>query len=168
MIKNLHDLYIHQIQDLKSAESQILEALPKMIQRAQSSELREAFEHHLEETKKQNQRLDVILQRHGIPGQSETCQAAKGIIEEGSHLMSELTGDATDPGLITSAQRFEHYEIAAYGTAAEYADVLDYGEDKKLLEETLDEEGNANKKLTKLATGGFFGSGVNKEAVATA
>src|SRR6056297_658469 len=110
MINNLHDLYIHQIQDLKSAETQILEALPKMIQRAQSKELREAFEHHLEETKRQDQRLDVILQRYNMAGQSETCQAAKGIIKEGEHLMSELTGEATDPGLITSAQRVEHYE----------------------------------------------------------
>lgn len=168
MIKNLHDLYIHQIKDLKSAESQILEALPKMIARSQSDEVRQGFEKHFEETKKQSQRLDVILQRHGIPGQTETCQAIKGIIEEGDHLMSELTGDATDPGLITAAQRVEHYEMAAYGTAKEYADVLDYDEDEKLLQESLDEEGEANKNLMKLAKGGFFSSGVNKDAVATA
>lgn len=168
MIKNLHDLYIHQIKDLKSAEAQLLEALPKMIARAQSNDLRSALRDHLEETKKQDQRLDVILQRHGIPEASETCHAIQGIIKEGEHLMSELTGEATDPGIVTASQRVEHYEMAAYGTAREYAEVLDYDEDKELLKESLDEEGEANKTLKKLATGGFFGSGVNEEAVATA
>ncbi|MEX2581248.1 MAG: DUF892 family protein [Verrucomicrobiales bacterium] len=166
MIKNLHQLYLHQIEDLHSAESQIIEALPKMISEARDKDLREALEHHLDETRHHLERIDTILGNHDQSADGETCEAIKGIIAEGEHLLSELGGDAVDAGIIAAAQRVEHYEIAAYGTAREYADVLDLDDDVKLLEETLGEEGAANKKLTKLATGGMIGSGVNKEAMA--
>ena len=167
MITSLHDLYIHHIKDLHSAETQIVEALNKMISRASSEELRNAFTEHLSETEGQIDRIQQILANHGQSMGDETCKAISGIIEEGNSLMNEMVGEATDAGLIAAAQRVEHYEIAAYGTAKEYADVLGYSDDEALLEETLEQEGEANKTLTKIATGGFFSSGVNSEAVAT-
>lgn len=166
MIQNLHDLYIDQLKDLYSAEEQILEALPKMIAQAQNKELKQAFKDHEQETKAQFSRITILLTNHGTTGGDETCQAIKGIIQEGEHLMNELTGDATDPGLIASAQRVEHYEVAAYGTAKQFAKHLGYDGDVKVLDETLDEESNANEKLTKVATGGLFSSGVNQAAMA--
>lgn len=168
MITNLHQLYIHQIKDLLSAESQIAAALPKMIAKATCDDLKKALQNHLEETGKQTERLNTILGNHQLPREKEKCKAIEGIIAEGDHLMSEMTGDAVDAGIIASAQRVEHYEIAAYGTAKEYADKLDYDEDVKLLDETLEEEADCNEKLTKLATGGLFGTGVNDEAVRAA
>jgi ferritin-like metal-binding protein YciE len=167
MINNLHDLYIHQLQDLYSAEKQILDALPTMIAKAQSSDLKEAFSHHEKETREHLTRVTSLLKNHGASAGTETCQAIKGLIEEAEHLMGELNRDAVDPGLVTSAQRVEHYEMAAYGTTKEFAKQLDYDDDVKVLDETLDEESNANEKLTKIATGGLFKSGVNKEAVAS-
>ncbi len=166
MITNLYDLYIHEIQDLHSAETQILEALPKMVARASSDELRDSFTKHLEETREQLNRIKKILGNHNERPENEECEATKGLLEEGQNLMNEMAGDVTDAGLITAAQRVEHYEIAAYGTAKAHAKLLDFDDDIKLLDETLDEESNANESLTKLATGGFFSSGVNSEAVA--
>ena len=166
MITNLHDLYIHQLQDLYSAEEQILGALPKMIVKAQDEGLKSALKHHEQETKGQFSRITDLLAKHGQQPGGETCQAIKGIIEEGEHLMGEIAGDAIDPGLIASAQRVEHYEIAAYGTAKKFAKHLGYDEDVSCLGETLDEESDANEKLTKIATGGLFRSGVNQEAIA--
>ena len=168
MIQNLKQLYLHQIQDLKSAETQILEALPKMISQAQCDELRTAFDDHLQETRNQLSRINEILARHGGTDGGEKCKAIEGIVKEGEELMKEMGGKATDPGLIAAAQRVEHYEIAAYGTAKEFADELGFDDDVQLLDATLEEEGNANKKLTKIATGGLFGEGVNEEAVVTA
>lgn len=167
MITTLKQLYLHQIQDLYSAETQILVALPKMIARAQDDDLREAFENHLEETREQVGRLNKILGSHGGTTRNERCKAIEGILQEGEDLMKEMQGGATDPGLIAAAQRVEHYEIAAYGTAKELAKVLDLDDDAKLLDETLEEESGANEKLTKIATGGLFGHGVNEEAMAT-
>lgn len=165
MIKNLHDLYIHQLQDLYSAEEQILAALPKMIAKAQDSDLKAAFQEHEQETKKQFSRIANLLANHKTPAAGVTCQAIQGLIKESDHLMSEIQGEAVDPGLIASAQRIEHYEMAAYGTAKQFAKSLDYDDDAKVLDETLDEESDANEKLTKIATGGLFQSGVNDEAL---
>ncbi|BDS07152.1 YciE/YciF family protein [Oceaniferula spumae] len=164
MITNLHQLYIHQIKDLHSAETQILEALPKLAAKANCDKLRDAFNHHLEETRDQLERINNILAAHNEPRGTDVCDATKGLIKEGDKLMLEMTGDAVDAGLIASAQRVEHYEIAAYGTAKEYADQLGYDNDVDLLDKTLEEESNANESLTKIATGGFFSSGVNEEA----
>jgi ferritin-like metal-binding protein YciE len=168
MITNLHQLYIHQIKDLLSAETQITDALPKMIAHATDADLKQALEEHLKETGKQSERLNSILGNHHIPREKEKCRAIEGIIAEGEHLLKEMTGDAVDAGIIASAQRVEHYEIAAYGTAREYASKLDYDGDVTLLDETLEEEADCNEKLTKLATGGLFGTGVNDEAVRNA
>jgi len=164
MINNLHDLYIHQIKDLHSAETQIIAALPKMIQRAKCDKLVSSLEHHLHETHDQLRRITTILSKHNQSAGSDVCEATKGLIKEGEHLLEELSGDAVDAGIIASCQRVEHYELAAYGTAKEYADKLGYGDDKDLLDKTLDEESDANEKLTKLATGGWFKSGANDDA----
>ncbi|MAS93531.1 MAG: hypothetical protein CMO55_10100 [Verrucomicrobiales bacterium] len=165
MITSLHDLYIHHIKDLHSAETQIANALPAMIQRASNDELKDLFQEHLTETFGQIDRILEILRNHDSRPGEENCQAIKGIIEEGEHLMDEMAGDAVDAGLIAAAQRVEHYEIAAYGTAKEYADVLGYDDDEKLIKQTLEQEGDTNKKLTKIATGGVFSDGANAEAV---
>jgi ferritin-like metal-binding protein YciE len=167
MITNLKQLYLHQIEDLHSAENQILKAMPKMIARTQDENLREAFSAHLEETRHHLGRLNEILGSHGGVSAGKRCEAIEGILKEGEHLIDEMGGTATDAGLIAAAQRVEHYEIAAYGTAREFAEKLDLTDDAKLLDETLQEEGHANKRLTKIATGGFFGSGVNDAAVAS-
>jgi len=164
MIATLHQLYIHQIKDLHSAECQVLEPLTQMASKACCDELKAALTKHADETRTHLTRLETILRNHNeTPGDVE-CEAAKGIIKEGQHLLSELRGDAIDPGIIAACQRFEHYEIAAYGTVKEYAKALDLDGDADLLDENLDEESDANEKLTKIATGGFFRSGVNEEA----
>lgn len=165
MITNLHDLYIHQLQDLYSAEEQILAAFPAMIAKTLDPDLKASFQHHERETKGQFERITKLLAKHGVAAGTETCHAIKGLIKEAEHLMSELQGDAIDPGLIASAQRIEHYEMAAYGTAKQFAERLDYNDDADVLAETLDEESDANEKLTKIATGGLFTSGLNKAAL---
>ena len=166
MITNLHQLYIHQLKDLHSAEEQILAALPKMVTHAQDDDLREAFVKHQKETTEQLQRItDLLTYHHETPG-GETCHAIKGLIKEAEHLMGEVSGDAVDPSLIASAQRIEHYEIAAYGTAKRFAKHLDYSNDVSLLDETLEQESECNEELTKIATGGLFSKGVNQAALA--
>ena len=163
-LQTLHDLFEHEIADLYSAETQLVEALPKMAQAASNNELRNAFEHHLEETRDHVRRLDEIRGQIGS-AMSETCEGMQGLIKEGEEIVSG-GGDATvkDAALISAAQRVEHYEIAAYGTARTFADELDLGDAKDLLDQTLDEESNADKLLTKIATGGMFKTGVNQEA----
>lgn len=167
MINTLHDLYIHQIKDLRSAEKQIIDAMPGLIERAENKDLRNALNEHLNESHEQLRRIDTILKNHRLPLESERCEATAGLIKEGEHLMAEMAGNAIDAGIIAASQRIEHYEIAAYGTAKEYAEKLDYSDDVKLLDESLDEESEADKTLTKIATGGWFSSGVNDTATST-
>jgi ferritin-like metal-binding protein YciE len=164
-LNSLQDLLIHELRDLHSAETQLTEALPKMERAASHDELKTAFKDHLEETRRQVERLDRALSHLSVNAGNETCEAMKGLIEEGSSII-EAQGDATvkDAALIGAAQRVEHYEIAAYGTAKTYADLLGHGEVKSLLDETLDEEAAADKKLNKLATGGWLSRGINREA----
>lgn len=164
MITNLHDLYIHQIKDIHSAETQIIAAMPKMISNAKCSDLKQALENHLTETRDQLQRVNQILSKHNHSAGTDCCEATKGLIKEGEGLLREMSGDAVDAGIIASCQRIEHYEIAAYGTAKEYASKLDYDDDVDLLDKSLEEEADANDNLTKLATGGFFSSGINDSA----
>ncbi len=168
MITNLYDLYIHQIKDLHSAETQIIDALPKLAARASTEELRDAFMSHLSETREQLNRINTILGNRNERAGDDTCEATRGLIEEGEHLIAEMAGDVVDAGLIAAAQRVEHYEIAAYGTAKEYAEVLGFDDDVKLLDETLEEESHANESLNKIATGGFFSAGVNDDALMNA
>jgi ferritin-like metal-binding protein YciE len=134
---------------------------------AHSEELRKAFETHLEETRGHVQRLERAFSDLGMTIPSETCEGMKGLIEEGAEIIS-ATGDpaALDAALIGAAQRVEHYEIAGYGTARALAGELDMDTIKGLLDDTLDEEGKADKLLTKLAAGGLVSSGINREAAA--
>lgn len=163
-METLHDLFEHEIADLYSAEQQLVEALPKLAKAASHDELRKAFEHHLEETRDHVKRLEEIRGTLGS-SMSETCEGMKGLIEEGEEIVqAEGSPAVKDAALISAAQRVEHYEIAAYGTARTLADELDMSEAKDLLDQILDEESNADKLLTKIATGGMMKEGVNQKA----
>lgn len=158
-------LFVDELRDIYSAENQLLVALPKMAKSAFDEELRDAFLNHLEETKNQVQRLDKIFKQIQERPEGETCEAMQGLIKEGSEVDEKYEKSAIrDAALIAAAQRVEHYEMAVYGTLRTFANQLDYDEAADLLQETLNEEGNANKKLTKIAEGGIFTSGVNKKA----
>ena len=151
-LRSLSDLFINELSDLHSAEKQLLKALPKMAKAATSDQLRQAFEGHFEQTKGQVERLESIFgELEESPGRKK-CKAMEGLIAEGEEFLSEDALDAVrDAGLIAIAQRVEHYEIAAYGTAATYARHLGNTKAEELLRETLAEEGETDKKLTKLA-----------------
>jgi ferritin-like metal-binding protein YciE len=163
-LQTLQDLFEHEIADLYDAETQLVTALPKLAQAASNDELRGAFEHHLDETRDHVRRLDEIRGQLGS-SMSEQCQGMRGLIREGEEVVLG-GGDPTvkDAALISAAQRVEHYEIAAYGTARTFADELDLGDAKDLLDQTLDEESNADKLLTKIATGGMLKTGINEAA----
>jgi len=151
-LDSLQKLYVEELRDLYSAENQILKALPKMAKAASSPELKRAFEEHLEQTKGQVDRLEQIFKTLGKSPKGKTCKAMEGLVEEGSELMEEDADPAVlDAGLIAAAQRVEHYEIAGYGTVRTYANILEDREAAELLQQTLDEEGETDKKLTDLA-----------------
>jgi len=162
---SLQDVFAEQLNDLRSAEQQLIQALPKMASAAGSDELRRAFEEHLEQTRGHLERIDDVMATTGVATSGEECKGMKGLIQEGEEIIS-ASGDplARDAALIAAAQRVEHYEIAAYGTVATLADTLDLDEAKDTLGQTLDEEETADKLLTKIATGGMFKSGVNDRA----
>lgn len=166
MIENLEQLYYDQLKDLHSAETQMLEALPEMVREATSPELKEAFQSHLQETREQKDRLERICAAHGVDPGGETCDAMTGLIKEArKHGTETCAGEVRDAVLIAAANRIEHYEIAGYGVARSFARVLGFDEDADTLETSLKEEGDADEKLTKLATGGLFSSGVNEAAL---
>lgn len=151
-LKTLKDLYIEELRDLYSAEKQILKALPKMAKAATSPQLKAAFTEHLEQTKGQVGRLETIFERLGKRPTGKTCKAMEGLVEEGEELIEEEPEPhVLDAGLISAAQRVEHYEIAGYGSVRTYARLLGETEAVGLLQETLDEEGTTDKKLTDLA-----------------
>ena len=164
---SLKDLLEEQLEDLHSAETQLVEALPKMAQAAHHDELRQAFEHHLGETREHLKRVEEALGEIGVSNPTEECKGMKGLIAEGEEMI-EMDGDpvAKDAGLIAAAQRVEHYEIAAYGTARQLAEDCGLDGIKDLMDQTLDEESQADKLLTKIATGGMFKAGVNQQATA--
>jgi ferritin-like metal-binding protein YciE len=163
-LQTVQDLFEHEVSDLFSAETQLVAALPQLAQAATNDELRQAFEHHLEETREHVRRLEDIRGRIGST-MSDECEGMKGLIEEGREII-EAGGDphVKDAALISAAQRVEHYEIAAYGTARTLADELDLDDAQDLLDQTLDEESNADKLLTKIATGGMLKTGINQQA----
>lgn len=164
-LNTMNDLFVDQLRDLYSAEDQLTQALPKMAQAASSSDLQKAFRDHLDETRNQKQRLEQIFTTLGKSPQGETCQAMQGLIKEGESIINASADpQVKDAALIAAAQRVEHYEIAGYGTVRTFADELGYSDVKSLLQTTLDEEGSANKKLTSLAEGGLFSSGINQKA----
>jgi ferritin-like metal-binding protein YciE len=164
-LASINDVYTHELQDLHSAETQLVEALPKMAQAASSDELRQAFEQHLEETRDHVERLNQILALAGTKAGGEKCKGMAGLIAEGEDVI-KAQGDPTvkDAALISAAQRVEHYEIAAYGTTRTLADELGMDDAKELLDQTLDEESQADKLLTKIATGGMLKTGINQAA----
>jgi ferritin-like metal-binding protein YciE len=150
---------------LLSAEKQLVAALPKVAAGAYAPELKQAVSEHLEETREHVQRLEKVSSLLDIDSSATTCKAMQGLVAEGEEVL-EKDGDpvARDAAIIAAAQRIEHYEIAAYGSARTLAGELDQREAEKLLGETLDEESAADKLLTKIATGGLFKSGVNQAA----
>ena len=151
-LDSLKKLYIEELRDLFSAENQIVKALPKMAKAAKASELKEAFRSHLEETKNQVTRLTTIFESLGVSPKGKSCKAMEGLLAEGAELMKEdAEPEVLDAGLIAAAQRVEHYEMAGYGTVRTYARLLGESDAEELLQETLDEEGNADHKLTDLA-----------------
>jgi ferritin-like metal-binding protein YciE len=167
-LQTLNDVFVDQVADLYSAEQQLVEALPKMATAASHDELRQAFEHHLDETRDHVRRLQDILAEFGNVGTTEHCEGMEGLIREGDQIVTAVGSPAArDAALIGAAQRIEHYEIAAYGTARTLADVLDFDDARDLLDQTLNEESNADKLLTKIATGGMFKAGVNERAATT-
>ncbi len=147
----LEELLEDELKDLYSAENQIIKALPRMIKACESPELKRAFERHLEETRRQVDRLDQIGEELEIKMTGKKCKGMEGLIAEGKEHLQELDPENMDAGLIGDAQKIEHYEIAAYGTARTHADLLGLRRVAKLLQQTLDEEGATDKKLTALA-----------------
>ena len=148
----LEELLVDELKDIYNAETQMVKALPKMTKAASSPELRRAFERHLEETRRQVERLEQIGGELDIKLTGKKCKGMEGLIEEGKELMAEdLDDNAIDAGLIGAAQKIEHYEIAAYGTARTHASLLGYNKIARLLQQTLNEEGATDKKLTQLA-----------------
>jgi ferritin-like metal-binding protein YciE len=166
-LRSLEDVFAEQIGDLRSAEEQLIEALPRMAEAAHDPELKAAFTDHLEETKEHLRRLDDVALHFGfvIPKKEKTTAGMEGLLREGDELTAAAGEPAArDAALIAAAQRVEHYEIAAYGTAKAIANELGHASTAQTLTQTLDEEAHADKRLTKLATGGLFSSGINREA----
>jgi ferritin-like metal-binding protein YciE len=151
-LNSLQELYVEQLRDLYDAEHQIIKALPKMIEVTTSSELKEALNEHLEITKKQATRLENIFTKLGEKPKGEKCKGMQGVIEEGSSLIEKVENtEVRDAAIIASAQRVEHYEMAGYGTARTFATLLEEDEAVTELQQTLDEEKEADQKLTSLA-----------------
>jgi ferritin-like metal-binding protein YciE len=149
--EGLKELYIDELKDLYSAESQLVKALPKMAKAAASEELRQGFEEHLAQTKEHVARLEKIFEALDESPKGKKCMGMEGLVKEGSEVIGEDFEDAVkDAALIGAAQRVEHYEIAAYGTASEFARILGESEHVSLLEETLEEEKKTDQKLTEL------------------
>jgi ferritin-like metal-binding protein YciE len=150
----LPELLEDELKDIFNAENQLLKALPKMAKKASSQNLKSAFTSHLKETENHVRRLQEIGVELNIKLTGKTCQAMKGLVEEGKEVIDEDgDGAVIDAALIGAAQRVEHYEMAAYGTARSFAETLGHARVAKLLQETLDEEGAANKKLTDISQG---------------
>lgn len=151
-LDSLHKLYVEELKDLYNAENQLLKALPRMAKAATAPKLKAAFTEHLAVTRKQVERLDQIFAELGVSPKGKKCKAMEGLVEEGKEIMQE-DGDPSviDAALIAAAQRVEHYEMAGYGCVRTFANLLGYEDAAALLQETLDEEGEADKKLTELA-----------------
>ncbi len=158
--KDLKCLFIDQLQDIYDAENRLTKALPKMAEKASDPELKSSFQQHLQETREQAERLERVFEMIDEKAETKTCEAMKGLIKEGDEVIN-ATGDETviDAALIAAAQRVEHYEMAAYGCLRNLAERLGIPQAAELLQQSLDEEGNADKILTELAEGS-----INREA----
>lgn len=160
-MKTLEDLFEHQLKDLYSAETQLVKALPKMVESAKDQKLKKAFQDHLEETKNHKTRLEDICKELKINPEGETCKAMQGLIKEAEGFINEKPSDEVlNAGIIAEAQRVEHYEISGYGTAVCYAKELGHTKIAGILKQTLDEEYGADDKLTKMAE-----SRINEKAI---
>ncbi|HUZ15563.1 MAG TPA: DUF892 family protein [Gaiellaceae bacterium] len=162
---SLKDVLTEQLEDLHSAETQLVTALPKMEKAVTHDELKTAFREHLEETRGHVKRVEEALGELGVTKPTEECKGMKGLIAEGEEIL-QTTGDPTakDAAIIAAAQRIEHYEIAAWGTVRQLAKETGFDGIEDLADQTLDEESQPDKLLTKIATGGMFKSGVNEQA----
>ena len=159
-LDTLKDLYVDEIKDLYSAEKQLIKALPKMAKAASDKQLQQAFRTHLRQTAEHAARLEQICKDLGVSTRGKKCVGMEGLIEEGSELIKENPDpDVLDAGLISKAQRVEHYEMAGYGTVRTYARQLGFESHAELLQQTLNEEGQTDHLLTALAE-----SGINVEA----
>ena len=151
-LQTLKDLYLQELKDLFSAEQQLVKALPKMAKAASNKELAAGFKEHLEQTRGHAQRLEQILSSHKATTRGPKCKGMEGIVAEGAEMIEEEADDEVkDAGLISAAQRVEHYEMAGYGTARAYAELLGDQEGAKLLQTTLEEERQTDQKLSNLA-----------------
>lgn len=164
-LNTLRDLFVDQLRDLYSAETQLLTALPKMEKAASNADLKKGFSAHLEETRSQVNRLEQVFSDLGVSPEGEHCAAMAGLIKESEEVMGK-PGDplVKDAALIAAAQRVEHYEIAGYGAVCTYAEHLGQKGAHQLLKETMAEEKETDHKLTKLAEGGWLSSGINQQA----
>lgn len=159
---NLQDLFVQQLKDLYDAEQQLTKALPQMAEAANSSSLRNAFNEHWRQTQDHVRRLEQVFRGINCEPESESCPAMKGMIKEGQDMISAKGDPAVrDAGLIAAAQRVEHYEIAGYGTVRTFAQQMGRDDLAQILQQTLDEEGEADKMLTSIAQ-----RGINQQAVA--
>lgn len=160
----LEELFVEQLQEMLSTENQIVEALPKLIDLASLPDLKEGLSTHLKETKTQVSRLKEVFKALDMTPTEKTCEAMRVLLKQGEELITNSS--ASDAAIIISAQKVEHFEMASYGALRSFAKQLGF-ESKivDLLQSSLDEEGAADKKLTKIAEGGFFFSGVNKKAI---
>lgn len=161
-MSTLKDLYFAQIKDLYDAEHQILEALPKIIEESSCGDLQAGLKKHFSETENQVRRLERIFSNHDMTPERETCKAMKGLVAEGDADLKEWKGECSvkDAAIIAACQRIEHYEMAGYGTARCYAEILGFAEDCELLDETFAEEKSADEALTDVALGS-----VNRDAL---
>lgn len=151
-IETLRELLIDELQDLHSAEQQIIKALPKMIKASHNPSLKQVFENHLEETKNHMTRLEQIFKRMNESPKGKTCEGMKGLLKEGEERIKDGgEAEVLDAGIISAAQRIEHYEIAAYGSARTYAELLGDQDAVRLLNQTLEEEKAADSKLNQVA-----------------
>lgn len=165
-MKDFFNLFIEQLEDMYSSETQIIRSLPKLIKAASYGGLKDALAHHLDETREQVHRIDRIFDILNIEPEQITCEAMRGLLQEASEMIrGRASSPVLDAGIIMAAQKVEHYEIASYGCLRSFAKHLDLDDEIiDLIQEILDEEGNANKTLSKMADGSFFSSSINKEA----
>lgn len=166
--QGLKKLFIDELEDMLSAENQIIKSLPKLIKLVNSADLKKALTNHLKETEHQVKRIEEIFSILGLPSKEKHCNAMEGLLKEADEIIKgKTTSFLLDAAIISAAQKVEHYEIATYGTLRSFARHLDL--DSKivdLLTESIDEEGGADKAMTKIADGSVFKTGINDEAIA--
>lgn len=163
--ETLRDLFVDQLKDLYWAETQSVQVWPKIAAAASDPKLRKALDLHIGQTHRHVERLKLVFDEIGVPAEAETCQAMRGLIAEAQDaILGYDDPTVRDAALVTAVQRMEHYEMAGYGTVRTFADVLGYDSVVELLQQTLDEEGSADHKLTDIAVGGFFSKGLNQVA----